>query len=136
MNANVATVEAALGEVDILVNITGGLPANPAAGQDRAKWAENFETMVLSVIALTDCILPGMRRRKWERIITSTSSGVVSPIPNLAISNALRRSLVGSSKTLAHEIGRDGVTANIVVPGRIATGRVSFLDEQAREPHR
>jgi len=53
----------------------------------------------------------------------------VAPIPNLAMSNALRMSLVGWSKTLAREVGKDGVTANIVVPGRIATGRTRFLDE-------
>jgi 3-oxoacyl-[acyl-carrier protein] reductase len=86
--------------------------------------------MVLSVISLTDHVLPGMRQRKWGRIITSTSSGVVSPIPNLGISNALRLSLVGWSKTLAREVGRDGITANIVLPGRIATPRITFLDEQ------
>jgi 3-oxoacyl-[acyl-carrier protein] reductase len=89
-----------------------------------------FETMALSVVALTDRVLPGMRRRRWGRIITSTTSGVVAPIPNLAISTALRLSLVGWSKTLSREVGRDGVTANIVVPGWIATKRVSFLDEQ------
>jgi 3-oxoacyl-[acyl-carrier protein] reductase len=69
-----------------------------------------------------------MRARGWGRVITSTSSGVVSPIPNLGISNALRLSLVGWSKTLAREVGRDGVTANIVLPGRIATDRIGFLD--------
>jgi 3-oxoacyl-[acyl-carrier protein] reductase len=86
--------------------------------------------MVLSVIAITDRALPGMRDRKWGRFITSTSSGVVAPIANLGISNALRLSLVGWSKTLAREVGRDGVTSNIVLPGRIATQRIRFLDEQ------
>ena len=86
--------------------------------------------MVLSVIALTDRVLPCMRQRKWGRIITSTSSGVVAPIPNLGISNALRLSLVGWSKTLAREVGGDGITTNIVLPGRIATPRITFLDEQ------
>ena len=85
--------------------------------------------MVLSVIALTDRVLPGMRERKWGRIITSTSSGVVAPIPNLGISNALRLSLVGWSKTLAREVGGDGITSNIVLPGRVATKRILFLDE-------
>src|SRR5690606_10981625 len=83
-----------------------------------------------SVIAITDKVLPGMRARKWGRIITSTSSGVVAPIPNLGISNALRMSLVGWSKTLSREVGRDGVTVNIVLPGRIATKRITCLDEQ------
>jgi 3-oxoacyl-[acyl-carrier protein] reductase len=54
---------------------------------------------------------------------------VVAPIPNLGISNALRMSLVGWSKTLAREVGKDGITANVIVPGRIATARIKFLDE-------
>jgi 3-oxoacyl-[acyl-carrier protein] reductase len=54
---------------------------------------------------------------------------VVAPIPDLGISNALRLSLVGWSKTLAREVGKDGITANIILPGRIATGRIKFLDE-------
>jgi 3-oxoacyl-[acyl-carrier protein] reductase len=86
--------------------------------------------MVLSVIAITDRVLPGMRSRNFGRIVTSTSSGVVAPIPNLGMSNALLLSLVGWSKTLAREVGQDGVTANIVLPGRIATDRIRFLDNQ------
>jgi 3-oxoacyl-[acyl-carrier protein] reductase len=74
-----------------------------------------------------------MRQRKWGRIVTSTSSGVVAPIPNLGISNALRLSLVGWSKTLAREVGRDGITSNIVLPGRVATKRILFLDEKKAE---
>lgn len=130
MDVRVTAVEAAFGPVDILVNNTGGPPPTPAAGQDPALWTKSFEQMVLSVITLTDRVLPGMRERKWGRIVTSTSSGVVAPIANLGISNALRLSLVGWSKTLAREVGRDGVTANIVLPGRVATGRIRFLDEQ------
>ena len=126
----IAEIEAALGPVDILVNNTGGPPPTPASGQDPALWTKHFNAMVLSVIGITDAVLPGMRARKWGRIITSTSSGVVAPIPNLAISNALRLSLVGWSKTLAREVGGDGITANIVLPGRIATDRIRFLDEQ------
>lgn len=123
-------IEDKLGPVDVLVNNTGGPPPTTAAGQSPELWAKSFQQMVLSVIAITDRALPGMRARKWGRIITSTSSGVVSPIPNLGISNALRMSLVGWSKTLAREVARDGITANIVLPGRIATDRITFLDEQ------
>jgi 3-oxoacyl-[acyl-carrier protein] reductase len=126
----VQTIEKQFGPIDILVNNTGGPPPTPAAGQDPALWSKSFEAMVLSVVALTDRVLPSMRERKWGRIITSTSSGVVAPIPNLGISNALRLSLVGWSKTLAREVGGDGITANIVLPGRIATPRITFLDEQ------
>jgi len=127
---NVARIEAELGPVDILVNNTGGPKPTPVSGQDPQIWSESFQSMVLSVIALADRVLPGMRARGWGRIITSTSSGVVAPIPNLGISNALRISLVAWSKTLAREVGGDGITANVIVPGRIATPRITFLDEQ------
>ncbi|HEY0218330.1 MAG TPA: SDR family oxidoreductase [Afipia sp.] len=129
IDSNIAKIEAAFGPVDILVNNTGGPPPTPASGQDPALWTKSFQSMVLSVIAITDRVLPGMRKKKWGRIVTSTSSGVISPIPNLGISNALRLSLVGWSKTLAREVGGDGITANIVLPGRIATDRIKFLDE-------
>jgi 3-oxoacyl-[acyl-carrier protein] reductase len=74
-------------------------------------------------------VLPNMRARHWGRIITSASSGVAAPIPNLAISNALRLSLLGWSKTLAREVAKDSITVNVVLPGRIATSRIKFLDE-------
>lgn len=133
--ANLAKVEAAFGPVDVLVNNTGGPPPTPVAGQSPDVWSTYFDSMVRSVIAVTDSVLPGMRSRGWGRVVTSTSSGVVAPIANLGISNTLRLSLVGWSKTLAREIGRDGVTSNIILPGRIATPRITFLDEQkaARE---
>ena len=127
---NVARIEAEFGPVDILVNNTGGPKPSTVSGQDAALWRASFESMVLSVISITDRVLPGMRERKWGRIITSTSSGVVAPIPNLGLSNALRIALVGWSKTLAREVGRDGITSNIILPGRIATKRITFLDEQ------
>jgi 3-oxoacyl-[acyl-carrier protein] reductase len=127
--------EAEMGGIDILINNTGGPPPTPASGQPPELWSKHFDQMVRSVIGVTDLVLPHMRAKKWGRIITSASSGVIAPIPNLGISNALRLALVGWSKTLAREVGRDGITANVVVPGRIATGRIVFLDEQkaARE---
>jgi 3-oxoacyl-[acyl-carrier protein] reductase len=133
IDQQVASLERALGPVDILINNTGGPPPTPAAGQSVEVWSKHFNSMVLSVIALTDRVLPGMRERKWGRIVTSTSSGVVAPIPNLAISNSLRLTLVGWSKTLAREVGRDGITANIVLPGRVATNRILFLDKARAE---
>ncbi|GAA3528160.1 SDR family oxidoreductase [Amycolatopsis ultiminotia] len=129
IESNLAAVTEQLGPIDVLVNLTGGPPPTPVAGQQTAEWERHFRSMVLSVIAITDAVLPGMRERGWGRIITCASSGVVAPIPNLGLSNALRSSLLGWSKTLAREIGRDGVTTNVVVPGRIGTGRIVALDQ-------
>lgn len=125
-----AAVRERFGPVDILVNNTGGPPPTPVAGQDAGMWLAQFNAMVLSVIRLTDLVLPEMRARKWGRILTSTSSGVISPIPNLGLSNTLRASLVAWSKTLSREVARDGITSNVIVPGRIATDRITFLDSQ------
>lgn len=129
IDGHIGRIEAELGPVDILVNNTGGPPPTPASGQPADTWRKFFDSMVLPVYAITDRVLPGMRERGWGRIITSTSSGVIAPIPNLGISNSLRLAIVGWSKTLAREVGKDGVTVNIVLPGRIATDRIQFLDE-------
>lgn len=128
-----STVENTLGNIDILINNTGGPPPGPASGQPIAEWHKQFQAMVLSVIAMTDRVLPGMKSRRFGRIITSASSGVIAPIPNLGLSNALRASLVGWSKTLAREVAREGITANVLVPGRIATDRIAFLDRKKAE---
>ena len=133
IGARLNDVTSALGTVEVLINITGGPPPTPVGGQDVALWNKHFQAMVLSVVAITDAVLPGMKKAKWGRVITSTSSGVIAPIANLGLSNALRMTLVGWSKTLAREVAADGITANIVVPGRIATDRVHFLDRTRAE---
>lgn len=124
-----AAEELAGGGIDILVNNTGGPPPGGVLGHEQQVWETHFRSMVLSVIAITDRVVPGMRERGWGRVVTSTSSGVVAPIPGLGLSNALRSALVGWSKTLAGQVAGDGVTANVVVPGRITTERTAFLDE-------
>lgn len=133
IDAHVARIEAELGPVDILVNNTGGPPPTAALGNPSTVWAEHFRSMVLSVVAIADRVVPRMCDRGWGRIVTSTSSGVVAPIANLGLSNSLRSALLGWSKTLAREVGHAGVTANVVVPGRIGTGRTRSLDESRAE---
>ena len=70
-----------------------------------------------------------MIERKWGRIITIGSSGIEQPIPNLAVSNAIRGSVAGWSKSLANEVAEHGITVNMVLPGRIATERLESLDQ-------
>jgi 3-oxoacyl-[acyl-carrier protein] reductase len=76
-------------------------------------------------------LLPRMIERRWGRIINVVSSGVDQPIANLALSNAIRSAVVGWSKTLAAEVAQQGITVNVVVPGRIHTSRVDELDSAA-----
>ncbi|MBF7978191.1 MULTISPECIES: SDR family oxidoreductase [Rahnella] len=116
------------GPVGILVNNSGGPPPTKAAGVAPELWQSQFATLVSPLILLTDKVLPDMHNAGWGRIITSTSSGVVAPIANLGISNTLRMALVGWSKTLASEVAADGITVNVMVPGRISTRRLGQLD--------
>jgi 3-oxoacyl-[acyl-carrier protein] reductase len=118
-----------LEKVDILVFNTGGPPFCTAAETTDASWTTQFEAMFLSAIRLTRLALPGMRARRYGRIMLVVSSGVIQPIPNLALSNALRSGLVGWAKTLASEVAVDGVTVNCLAPGRIATDRIVEFDQ-------
>ena len=121
------------GPVDILLNNGGGPPPGSAMSATYAQWTGNFETMAATLFELTRLLLPGMILRGWGRVITITSSGVEQPIPNLALSNAIRASVLGWSKTLAGEVAGQGVTVNVVLPGRIDTDRVASIDRAAAE---
>ncbi|MCO6186656.1 SDR family oxidoreductase [Rhizobium sp. L1K21] len=117
-----------LGGVDILVNNTGGPTPGTTDMMSPEKLAQYFQSMVVSVISLTNLLLPEMKERGWGRILTCASSGVIEPIPNLALSNTLRASLAGWSKTLSAEVAQFGVTSNLLLPGRILTDRILELD--------
>ena len=128
IDGHLRAIQGELGPVDILFANTGGPPPSLAQVFDEKVWMGQFQSMVMSVMAITTRLLPAMRERRFGRVLVSTSSGVVSPIPNLALSNALRATLVGWAKTLAREVAPDGVTVNVVIPGRIETARVHALD--------
>jgi 3-oxoacyl-[acyl-carrier protein] reductase len=123
-----AAVASRLGGVDILVLNSGGPPPGPARGVSGEQWRASFEAMFVNLVRIADLALPGMIERRFGRIISVISSGVIQPIPNLAISNAIRPALVGWGKTLAAEVAAHGVTVNAIAPGRIATDRLAELD--------
>lgn len=129
VDERIGLIERDVAPVDILVNISGGPAPSLSYETQASDWAKNFQSMVASTIAITNRVLPNMRKQRWGRVVTSSSSGAIAPIPNLSVSNALRASLLAWSKTLASEVAADNVTSNVVVPGRVATARIRFLDE-------
>ena len=115
--------------IDILVNNCGGPVAGPANGQKIEVWEKAFKSMASPMFSITNELLPKMISKKWGRIITIGSSGIEQPIPNLALSNGIRGAIAGWSKSLANEVASDGITVNMVLPGRISTDRLRELDE-------
>lgn len=121
-------VDGSLGGVDILLLNGGGPPPSPAATIDPGLWRGQFDAMVLSGLGIAAHVLPGMRRRRFGRILVVASTSIREPIPGLTLSNALRGAVAGWAKTLAGEVARDGVTVNLLLPGRLATERTARLD--------
>lgn len=118
-----------LGKIDILVNNTGGPPPGKMSDADVVGLAPHFNTMVMRVMDITARFVPHMKEQGWGRVLTVASSGVEQPIPNLGLSNTLRAALVGWSKSMSNELAGDGLTFNMLLPGRIATDRTKQLDE-------
>ena len=118
-------VASKLGPVDILVTNTGGPPLGGALDHEREVWEEAYRSLVLAPLVLADAVLPGMRERKWGRIVNVGSSSVREPIPHLTLSNANRMAAIGLFKTLATEVASDGITVNTVATGRFATDRLA-----------
>jgi 3-oxoacyl-[acyl-carrier protein] reductase len=133
VEAAVDQTVADLGPVDILVLNGPGPKPGAAAALGADDIAAAFDLLVKPHHALVSRILPGMRERRWGRILAVGSSGVTAPLPNLAISNTGRAALAGYLKTLAAEVALDEVTVNMLLPGRIATDRVSELDQAAEK---
>lgn len=129
--AAVAAANDAFGSVDILVLNGPGPKPSAAAAVTADDLATAFNLMVKPQHALVSAVLPGMRERRWGRILAIGSSGIVSPLPNLALSNTGRAALAGYLKTLAAEVALDNVTVNLLLPGRIDTDRVNAIDEAA-----
>jgi 3-oxoacyl-[acyl-carrier protein] reductase len=128
-----ATVRRDFGDPDILINNSGPPPPVDVTQVDPDLWRAQFEAMVLSLMRLTESVLPAMRQRRFGRILTVASTSIIQPIPNLAISNALRAALALWMKTLAGQVAGDGVTVNLVLPGSFATARLESMNRMAAE---
>jgi 3-oxoacyl-[acyl-carrier protein] reductase len=120
-------VMARYGRVDILVANTGGPPTGAPMEHDWAAWTAASELLLRSVVELTRAFVPGMRERKWGRVISITSRAVKSPVAGLVLSNSLRAAVTGYLRTLCNDVAIDGVTVNTVLPGYVATERLDQL---------
>ena len=113
--------------VDILVCNTGGPPPGPPMGHDWSTWSKAAELLLRSTVELTRAFVPGMQARGWGRVICVTSLAVKRPQGALVLSNSLRAAVTGYLRTLANDVGKDGVTVNTVLPGFTATERLENL---------
>jgi 3-oxoacyl-[acyl-carrier protein] reductase len=127
-----AGAELALGGgIDILVLNSGGPPPGSAMGVSSEMWQQHWNMMFVGLVRMADRALPGMIERKFGRILSVVSSGVIQPIPNLGMSNAIRPAIIGWGKSVANEVARHGITVNAIAPGRIQTDRVDQIDKGA-----
>src|ERR1035437_179880 len=123
-----ATVER-FGGVDMLATNSGGPPAGPASGFDDAAWRNAFELLVMGAVRMVRVVVPTMEARGGGSILMLTSSSVKNPIPNLGLSNVIRPSVSALVKTLADEFAAKKIRVNQLVPGRISTERLTYLDD-------
>lgn len=116
-------------QVDILVCVTGGPAPGSALNTSAEEFKKQFDSMLTPCIEITRKLVMSMVEKRWGRVITVTSSGVILPLGDLVISNTLRSGLVNWSKTLSNEIAPYGVTVNVLVPGKIETERLIEINQ-------
>ena len=119
--------------LDILVNNNAGPPPGKLADWDHDAWIRAIESNMLAPILLIRGFVPGMRERKFGRIVNITSAMVKSPRPHQALSTSARTGLTAFSKSLALDVAVDNVTINNILPERIDTPRQAFLAKRQAE---
>lgn len=113
--------------VDILVTNSGGPPSGMFESLTPAMWDEAARLILMSTVNFCREVVPGMRERKWGRIINVTSISVKQPVQGLMLSNSLRAGVTGFAKTLSNEVAADGITVNTILPGHTRTQRAIDL---------
>src|ERR1043166_4913806 len=116
-----------LGHVDVLVNNAGGPPAGPFEQHDWSTWQDAVDLTLRSTVEMTRAVLPGMKERKWGRILNITSMAAKQPVENLILSNSIRAAVHGFARSLANEVAEYGITVNNLLPGYTRTERVESL---------
>lgn len=124
---------AALGGLDILVTNAGGPPSGPFESLSEATWRSAVDLTLVSTVTLIQAALPFLRESEHAAILTITSYSAKQPIPNLMLSNSLRAAVIGLTKTLANELGPDGIRVNSIMPGWTRTERVTELMQARAE---
>ena len=114
----------AFGGMDVLILNGGGPPAGTASSLTAEAVEEAVALLLTPHVTLVARCLPHLRESGRGRIVAIESSSVREPLANLALSNAVRPGVVGWLKTLARELGPDGITVNTIAPGRIDTDRL------------
>jgi 3-oxoacyl-[acyl-carrier protein] reductase len=127
VTALVGAAAAQLGAVDILVCNSGGPPSVLFAGATPEEWQRALDTTLLAAIHLCRATVPGMRARRWGRVICLTSVAAKQAIAGLILSTTGRAGVLGFCKTLSDEVAPDGVTVNAVCPGYMRTERLAEL---------
>jgi 3-oxoacyl-[acyl-carrier protein] reductase len=120
-----------LGKVDILVTNSGGPPSGPFENLTAEMWDTATSLLLRSAVELTRAVLPGMKERRWGRILNVTSIAAKQPIEGLMLSNSLRAAVIGFARTLASEVAPFNVTVNNLLPGYTRTDRVQELARAA-----
>jgi 3-oxoacyl-[acyl-carrier protein] reductase len=123
----VSKVAETFGTVHILVNNAGGPPAGFFPDMTDEHWQKGVDLTLMSSVRLTRAVLPFMKEQGWGRIINITSVSVKQPINELLLSNSLRLSVIGWSKTLSSQVAADGILVNNVCPGWTRTERVNEI---------
>ena len=121
------------GRVDILVTNAGGPPTGQFDTLSRESWEAATRLTLHSALELTRHVLPGMKERRWGRILNITSIAVKQPVDNLMLSNSLRAAVTGFARTLANEVATWGITVNNIMPGYTRTERVAELARMMAE---
>ncbi len=111
------------GRIDILVTNAGGPPVGLFASLSDADWEKGFALNLMSTVRLIRAVVPEMQKRKWGRIINIASLTVKQPLGDLIISSTVRPGVMGLSKVLSQQLGKDGILINTVAPGYFLTAR-------------